>query len=246
MLAIAEALKRRMPWKAKRIDTHFGNGASASSGVKRFTYDVNKSPARGLAWPHNETKRQGFDTLTSFQAVLSPQHLLSVNVNGFSSRRQFADINALVPQTASSDDGQRGVSIGANDSYQFKSGGLLSTIFRYTRFDSNAHGQGPSDMLVTPNGWDGNFFNAWTRTSNQFELLPMYRFPLKQGRGRHEFRVGMDFSHRSYNGTSHSHPIELWRQDGSLAERIDFQGGGRLKSPRYGSGGVRAGPLDGD
>ncbi len=46
-----------------------------------FTYDVEKHPVRGLAWPNNETKRQGFDTFTSFQAVLSPQHLLSVNVN---------------------------------------------------------------------------------------------------------------------------------------------------------------------
>ncbi len=195
-----------------------------------LTYDVNKSPVRGLAWPHNETKRQGFDTLTSFQAVLSPRHLLSVNVNGFSNRRQFADINALVPQTASADDGQRGVSIGANDSYQFSSGALLSTIFRYTRFDSNAHGQGPSDMLVTPNGWGGNFFDAWRRTSNQFELLPIYRFPLKEWWGRHELKVGADFSHRSYDGTDRSHPIQLLRQDGSLAERIDFQGGDRLKA----------------
>ena len=142
-----------------------------------FTYDLKKIPVRGLAWPHDETKRQGFDTLTSFQAFLSPQHLLSVNVNGFSKRNQFADITALIPQTASSDEGQRGAWVGATDSYQFSSGALLSTMFRYTRFDSNAHGQGPEDMLITPEGWGGNFFNTWSRTSNQFELLPVYKFP---------------------------------------------------------------------
>src|SRR5215472_1859666 len=195
-----------------------------------FTYDVRKIPVRGLAWPYNETKRQGFNTLTSFQAVLSPRHLLSVSVNGFSNRTQFADISALVPQTASSDEGQQGVSLGVADSYQFSSGALLSTIFRYTRFDSNAHGQGPEEMLITPEGWGGNFFNAWTRTSNQFELSPIYRFPVKEWWGRHELKVGADFTHRSYDGTSYSHPIQLLRQDGSLAERIDFQGGGRLKA----------------
>jgi hypothetical protein len=63
-----------------------------------FTYDLNRSPVRGPAWPHNETKLQGFDTFTSFQAVLSPRHLLSVNINGFSNRTQFADITALIPQ----------------------------------------------------------------------------------------------------------------------------------------------------
>ena len=127
-----------------------------------ITYDLKKIPVRGLAWPYNETKRQGFDTMTSFQAMLSPQHLLSVNVNGFSKRNQFADITALVPQTASSDEGQRGAWVGATDSYQFSSGALLSTMFRYTRFDSNAHGQGPEDMLITPEGWGGDFFNTWS------------------------------------------------------------------------------------
>ncbi len=193
-----------------------------------FSYDVKKTPVRGLAWPNNETKVQGFDTLTTFQAVLSPQHLLAFSVNGFSNRQQFADISALVPQTASSDDGQRGVSLAATDAYQFGNGALLSTAFRYTFFDSNAHGQGPQDMLINPEGWGGNFFDTWTRSARQIELLPIYQFPLKAWLGRHQLKVGVDLSHRSYHGTDVSHPIQLLRQDGTLAEQIGFQGGGFL------------------
>jgi hypothetical protein len=195
-----------------------------------LTYEVNKTPVRGLPWPDDERRRQGFNSLTSLQAVLSPQHVLYVSLNGFSSRTRFANINALVPQSASADDGQRGVTIGANDSYQFSSGGLLSTNFSYTRFDSNAHGQGPEDMLITPEGWGGNFFNAWTRNSNQFQFAPVYQFPLKEWWGHHQVKAGVAFSHRSYDGTDHSHPIELLRQDGSMAEQIDFQGAGLLQS----------------
>jgi hypothetical protein len=198
--------------------------------LEAFTYDVNKNAVRGLPWPNDETKRQGFNTLTSLQAVLSLQHILSVTLNGFSSRRQFADINALVPETASADDGQRGLSIGANDSYQFNSGGLLSTIVRYTRFDSDAYGQGPEDMLITPEGWGGNFFDTWTRASSQFELRPLYQSPSKEWWGRHQIKVGLDFSHRSFDGTDHSHPIDLLQQDGILAEQIDFEGDGRLRA----------------
>jgi Carboxypeptidase regulatory-like domain/TonB dependent receptor len=194
------------------------------------TYDVQKVPVRGLAWPNNEIKRQGFDTLTTFQAVPSPQHLLSVNVNAFSHRDQFADINALVPQTASSDDGQRGSSIGANDTYQFASGALFSTVLRYTAFDSNSHGQGPEDMLISPEGWGGNFFDTWARSARQFELLPIYQFPLKDWLGRHQVRIGIDLSHRSYAGTDQSRPVQLTRQDGSLAEQISFMGGGLLEA----------------
>jgi hypothetical protein len=195
-----------------------------------FTYEVRKKPVRGLAWPDNETKTQGFDSFTTFQAVLSPRQLLTVSVNGFSNRQQFADISALVPQTASSDDGQRGISVGAADSYQFSSGALLSTVFRYTRFDSNAHGQGPEDMLISPEGWGGNFFDKWTRSANQIELFPTYQFALKEWHGRHQLRAGADFNHYSYSGTDQSHPIQLFRQDGSLAEQINFQGGGLLSA----------------
>ena len=85
-------------------------------------------------------------------------------------------------------------------------------------------------MLITPEGWDGNFFDSWTRTSNQFQLLPQYQSPLKEWWGRHQLKVGADISHRSYDGNDHSHPIELLRQDGSLAEQIVFQGNGPLQA----------------
>src|SRR6516162_8800705 len=96
----------RQGWSHRR---HFGLDASPVfrgppleeqlNFSEAFTYDVRKNPVRGLAWPDNETKTQGFDSLTNFQAMLSPRHLLTVSVNGFSNRRQFADISALVPQT---------------------------------------------------------------------------------------------------------------------------------------------------
>jgi hypothetical protein len=191
-----------------------------------LTYDFRRKPVRGLPWPNNETKDEGFASLSSFQAVLSAQQVLSVNVTGFSNRVRYADINALVPQPASSDDGQHGISVGANDSYQFHSGGMLTTVFHYMRFDSNAHGQGGNDMLITPEGWGGNFFNSWQRTSDQYELLPIYRFPIKDWWGRHELKVGADFTHRSYHVSRYSHPVQLLRQDGSLAEEIDFEGNG--------------------
>jgi hypothetical protein len=195
-----------------------------------LTYDVNKTPIRGLPWPDDERRREGFDTLTSLQAMLSPQHVLSFSLNGFSSRTRFADISALVPESASADDGLRGVTIGANDSYQFTSGGILSTIFQYTRFDSNSHGQGPENMLITPDGWGGNFFDAWTRNATQFQFGPVYQIPLKTWLGKHQLKAGVAYSHRSYQGTDDSHPIELLGQDGALVERIDFQGHGALRS----------------
>ncbi len=193
-----------------------------------FEYDVRRDPVRGLAWPNNEIKTQGFNSFTRIQAILSPQHVLSADVNVFPMRTQFANISALVPQTASSDYDQKGVSAGISDLHTFSSGASLKLALRYTRFDSNAHGQGFADMLINPEGWGGNFFNSWTRAANQFEVYPTFQFAPRKWWGRHELKIGVDVTHRSYAGNSLSRPVQLLRQDGSLAEEISFTSNGPL------------------
>jgi hypothetical protein len=192
--------------------------------TEELTYEVRNVAVRGLSWPFNEIKTRSVTSFTQWQFILSPRHLLDVNLNVFPLRRQFADINALVPQSASNTYGQNGVSVGISDGYQFSSGGLLNTVVRYTRFDSHAHGQGPEDMLVTPDGWGGNFFNSWSRNANELEIRPAFQFPEKSWHGRHEFKIGVDLSRRSFVGTDISRPIQVLRQDNSVAEQITFQG----------------------
>jgi hypothetical protein len=198
--------------------------------TEEITYDVINQEVRGLSWPVNETKTRSVTSFTQMQYVISPRHLIDFNFNVFPLRTQFANINALVPQSASSDYGQNGVSAGISDSYQLGSGGLLNTVFRYTRFDSHAHGQGGEDMLVTPDGWGGDFFNSWSRNANELELRPTFQFADLNWLGRHQLKVGVDVSRRSFEGSSVSHPIQILRQDGSVAEQINFQGSGLLSA----------------
>jgi Carboxypeptidase regulatory-like domain len=194
--------------------------------TEELTYEVRNKSVRGLSWPFNQTETRSVTSFTQFQFILSPRHLLDVNFNVFPLRRQFADINALVPQSASNTYGQNGVSLGISDSYQLSSGGLLNTVVRYTRFDSHAHGQGAEDMLVTPDGWGGNFFNTWSRNANELEVRPAFQFPDKSWHGRHEFKIGVDITRRSFVGTDISRPIQVLRQDNSVAEQISFEGPG--------------------
>jgi len=187
-----------------------------------FQYDMKKRTVRGLPWPFDISKKQGFSTFSTLEAILSKTHLVTLTVNAYPLRVQHADINALVPQPASNDLDQKGVTVGLADRYQFSSGAIFSTIAQYTRFDSNAHGQGPVDMLITPEGWGGNFFNQWSRRGKEFQVVSAYQFAEKHWLGRHELHVGVDFDHRSYVGVSSSNPVQILRQDGTLAEEITF------------------------
>jgi Carboxypeptidase regulatory-like domain len=195
-----------------------------------LAYELLKQPVRGLAWPNNEIKTQGFNSFTSFQYILSPHRLMTTHVDIFPLRRQFANINSLVPQPASSDYGQKGFSAGTTYRYMADSGAIFTTLFQFTRFDSNAHGQGPLDMRITPTYIGGNYFNTWTRDSSEAELSQIFQLAPKHFWGDHEFELGASYMRRSYNGTSVSHPVELLRTDGSLAERIDFSGLAKLQA----------------
>jgi hypothetical protein len=187
-----------------------------------FQYDMKKRTVRGLPWPGDISKKQGFSSFSTVEAILSNTHILMLTVNAFPLRQRNADINALVPQPASNDLNQKGIAVGLTDRYQFGSGAIFSTIAQYTRFDSNAHGQGPADMLVTPQGWGGNFFNQWSRKGKEFQLVSAYQFAEKHWLGRHEVHLGVDFDHRSYTEISSSNPVQVLRQDGTLAQEITF------------------------
>ena len=192
------------------------------------TYDIVRTPVRGLPYPHNATNKEGFTSFTDLYYVFSPRHFSSLNVKVFPYRRQYDNISALVPQPASADYGQTGYSFGVNDHWLFTGGGILSTLVQFTDFDSYSHAQGPLDLQITPNGWQGNFFNAWTRESHQLEARQTYRFRSRHWHGKHDLETGGDLVHRSYDGTNTSHPVQLLRADNSLAEQINFGQAGTI------------------
>jgi hypothetical protein len=200
-----------------------------------FIYDILKVPVRGLPWPNNETKKEGYNSLTTLQYVFSPRHITSFNFHLFPRKQEFANINSLVEQPASANFSERGYSLQGNDSYQFKSGAILNSLFKYTRFDANSHGQGPDNMLFTPNGYGGNYFNEWARKSNQEEGSLNYRFPGWNWLGKHQSEIGGDFIYRSYDGTSRSQTVLVTRQDGSVAQQIEFLGPGGVPSTQSAS-----------
>ncbi len=187
-----------------------------------FQYDMKKTTVRGLPWPDDITKKQGFNSFTTLEFVLSPKQVVTLTVNAFPLRQQRVGINALVPEPASNDLNQKGIATHLSDKYQLDSGAIFSVISQYTRFDSNAHGEGLDDMLIRPQGWGGNFFNQWSRRGKQFQLLPSYQFAEKHWLGKHEIHVGVDVNYRSYAGVNTANPIQLLEQDGTLDEQINF------------------------
>src|SRR5438477_7553233 len=58
-----------------------------------FQYDMKKRTVRGLPWPYDISKKQGFSTFSTVEAILSNQHVLTLTVNAYPLRTRYADIN---------------------------------------------------------------------------------------------------------------------------------------------------------
>jgi len=190
--------------------------------AEAFQYEMKKTTVEGLPWPYDISKRQGFNSYTTLEAILSPNHLLTLTVNAFPLRTDHIDISALVPQPASNSLNQSGLAVALSDHYEFASHASLSTIAQYTRFDSDAHGYGTEDMQITPQGYGGSYFDTWSRRGKEFQFLSTYEFSKKEWHGSHEIRAGVDIDWRSYYGTTESQPIQILRLDNSLAQTISF------------------------
>ena len=175
-----------------------------------FQYEMKKTTVEGLPWPNDISKKQGFNSYSTVEAIFGTNHLLTLTVNAFPLRTDHIDISALIPQPASNSLNQSGVAIALADRYEFASHAVLSTVGQYTRFDSDAQ------------GYAGNYFNTWSRRGKEFQFLSTYEFSKKEWHGAHEIRVGVDIDWRSFFGTTESNPIQILREDNSLAETISF------------------------
>ena len=182
-----------------------------------LSYEFRRDPVRGLTWPFNETYVYAFDSFTNLQWILSPKHLMNFNLNDFASTNLYANIDSLIPQSASVNFRRRGVSFGFSDAYQFDSGMVLTTVVRYINFYTDGHGQGPEQMTINPEGWDGNYFNTSERNANQAEALPVLQLPTKSWLGKHDIQFGVDFLYRTFTGSSVSKPINLLQEGCTLA-----------------------------
>lgn len=195
-----------------------------------LAYDMDKQPVRGLAWPHNEIQTHDFNSFTDLHYIFSARHLATITGNVFPLRRQFADINSLVPTGASSDYGQHGFKITFTDQFITSGGGIFTTMVDGMQFYSWGHGEGGQDMLVTPNGWGGNFFNAYHRSSEQEQLAETYKFPRLKWWGKHEWTLGVGLLNRNFEGDSKSRTVSLLGPDGTATQQINFLGPGVLSA----------------
>jgi hypothetical protein len=187
-----------------------------------LTYAISKAPVRGLSFPNNETKTERESYFTQLDLTLNGRHTQTFTFGYFPERDQFVGLDFFRPQPVTPNYRQRDFSFTARDNYALNDG-LLETVISFKRFDANVWGQGTEDQTLTPTVEEGNYFATQDRRSGRFELLEIYTLPVvKFLSGTHELKFGFNFNRVSDHLLFNARPVNIVREDSTLAERIMF------------------------
>lgn len=183
---------------------------------------VDKSPVRGLANPNNEIRRRAFRSFSQFDFLVSPNQSVTATVNFARRNTRFIGLDFFSPQPVSPNLRADDIGVAVTHRYSRENGALLESQFNYKRIDTDIFGNGPATMTITPVGRTGNFFSTTDRLTERFQIQSSYTMQEIQAFGRHRVKFGFDVNAMRNRGTVTNRPVEIRRQDGTLAQRIEY------------------------
>jgi hypothetical protein len=203
-----------------------------------FSQDVQfryvATPVRSLDG-EPEIDLRSFDSFTRLDAVVSPRHVLGGALIVFPREVRHLTMHTFRPPETTPDMTQEGFSAGLVDRFAILPDLVVETTVSLRRFeievlsdppsrpeDASARQAVPAPMVFAPASQGGRFFNDQERDVTSVQWVQALTLSRDLWRGQHVFKFGADLQHSRYRGASASRPIEIRREDGSLAERIDF------------------------
>jgi hypothetical protein len=188
-----------------------------------LAYTFSLTPVRGLSFPDDETKTESASSFTQLDLILSDRHTQTFTFGYFPERDSYVGLDFFTPRPVTPNYRQKDFVFAARDNYTL-AGGLLESAVSFKRFDANVWGQGAEEQTLTPTVESGNYFATQDRRSRRFELLEIYTFPARKFvGGSHEVKVGFDFNSVRNQMSFDARPVNVVRDDGTLAERIEFR-----------------------
>jgi hypothetical protein len=190
--------------------------------TQSFEYRFVRTPVESLPAMQRDSKLESFDSFSQFDLKINEKQTASLSIAVFPQKLDYLGLNTFAPQPSTPNLHQRGYQISAQHHYVSASGGLLSSQIAYEDFDADlfANSADPYRLLVETN--EGGFFNRQNRDTDRWEWQEIYQFASKQFYGEHQLKVGLDFSHSSYDGRDQFSPVNIVGLSGMTLQTIDF------------------------
>ena len=190
--------------------------------TQSIEYRFIRTPVNSLPATQRDTTLEGVNSYSQVDLNLTAKQTATLSLAVYPQKLQYLGLNTFMPQPSTPDYHQRGYQLYAQHRYVMGEGALLTSQFSYKTFDADitSHDTEPYRLLVETT--EGGFFNQQTRRSSRLDWQELYQFVPKHTFGTHQFKVGLNFAHSTYDGRQTFLPVEIDGGSGATIERITF------------------------
>ena len=164
---------------------------------------------------------ESFDSFTRLDAVFSPRHALTGGVVYFPRKITNPTLSTFRPVETTPTFTQEGFSLGGTDRLILADNAVLESTVAGRFFEVDQKTRGTRPMVYAPQTQSGDFFSQQERNVRSLQIVEALSIS-KNWAGQHVFKVGVDYQHSSFDGSSLSQQLDIVRLDGSLAERTTY------------------------
>jgi Carboxypeptidase regulatory-like domain/TonB-dependent Receptor Plug Domain/TonB dependent receptor len=187
-----------------------------------YGYDVVRTPS--LPNPNNVRIDQRVNTQTQIDWDINSSQRLTAILTVDPGNTAHANIDTFNPEPVTADYHQRGFFTSFSDRWILASGGFLQSLFSVKQLNADVFPDEPQPGVMTlyPEQNYGSFFETqhWDTWLYQWAQALHLR-PVEFG-GRHLITVGYAFSRSTYDGFISNLPVDVLREDHTLATDITY------------------------
>ncbi|HVY91717.1 MAG TPA: TonB-dependent receptor, partial [Bryobacteraceae bacterium] len=190
--------------------------------TQSLEYRYVRTPVETLPPLERDTGLESFDSYTQVDVSLTERQNASITVSLYPQKLNYLGLNTFTPQAATPNLHQRGHFLAFAHKFVSPSGALVASQVSFKTFDADLRPNSAEPYRLGIETATGGFFNRQDRDTDRFEWQEVLTPRAVEGWGRHQLKTGIDFVRNTFDGRQVFRPVEVLRNSGLLAERIDF------------------------
>lgn len=193
--------------------------------VEGGEYLLYKREVYTLPYGSNETKSQAFNSFSQLDWIVSPTHTFTASFHIAPQTLDYVGLNYFNSQPTTPNATFHETTPTLLDRLQI-GGGILQSTFAVTQVSSGITPQGLANMVLTPGGNGGNYYNQQNRRATRYQWLENWAPKAFHFHGDHLLQIGAVVARAENEGAFSPRPVDIKDASNNLIQSITFTGRG--------------------
>ncbi|MDQ2935992.1 MAG: TonB-dependent receptor, partial [Acidobacteriota bacterium] len=194
--------------------------------LQSFEYRFTRVRVPSLAAPGDDSTSENFSSFTQLDFTINKNHRAKFVGALFPQKVRSFGLNTFNPQETTPNIKRRGTLFSVSEQAIFRDTSFLSSTLSYKTSGVDIFPKGEMPLTLAPEGSMGNYFANTSRRSRRLQWQETYYVRPFTAGGQHSLRIGGEFDRTNISASFHNNSILVRRNNGILAQRIDFTGSG--------------------